>query len=33
MSRARITVTEQKKEQYEHLLRKYRERLPDVDKN
>jgi hypothetical protein len=34
MSRARITATEWKKEeQYEHLLRKYRERLPDADKN
>jgi hypothetical protein len=34
MSRARITATEwKKKEQYEHLLRKYSERFPDVDKN
>jgi glutamate synthase domain-containing protein 3 len=33
MSRAWITATEQKNEQYEHLLRKYRERFPDADKN
>jgi len=37
MSRARITAAEwgekKKKEQYEHLLRKYRERFPDADKN
>jgi hypothetical protein len=35
MSRARITATEWggKKEKYEHLLRKYRERFPDADKN
>jgi hypothetical protein len=32
MSRARITATERKKKN-EHLLRKYRERFPDADKN
>jgi hypothetical protein len=33
MSRARTAATELKNEQYEHLLRKYREIFPDADKN
>jgi hypothetical protein len=32
MSRARITATEYRNEQYEHLLHEYRERFLDADK-